>query len=137
MVVGPVDIIVIGFPGNRFTGQIAPAVTELVESGTVRILDLLFVSKDVDGNVASLRIQDLDESMRPAFLEVDVQHAGLLDHDDAEELEEDLAPNSSALMIAYENTWAARFVSAIQAADAVVIDQIRIPAAVVNASLTA
>ena len=64
-------------------------------------------------------------------------HAGILDHADAEELEEDLTANSSALMVAYENVWAGRFVAAINEADAVVIDQIRIPAHVVNAALSA
>ena len=137
MVVGPVDVIIIGFPGNKFTGKIAPAVADLVASGTVRILDLLFVSKSADGTVTSLRIEDLDASLVPGFLSIDIHHAGILDHADAEELEEDLTANSSALMVAYENVWAGRFVAAINEADAVVIDQIRIPAHVVNAARSA
>jgi len=137
MVVGPVDVIIIGFPGNKFTGKIAPAVAELVASGTVRILDLLFVSKSADGTVTSLRIEDLDASLVPGFLSLDIHHAGILDHADAEELEDDLAANSSALMVAYENVWAGRFVAAINEADAIVIDQIRIPAHVVNAAISA
>ena len=129
---GPVDVIIIGFPGNKFSGQIAPALMELVESKTIRLIDLLFVSKDADGTVTTLEIADLDPVHGPAYLEIDVSHPGALDDEDAEELSEDLEPNSSALLVAFENTWAAKFVDAIRAADAVIIDQVRIPAAVVD-----
>ena len=54
MAVGPVDVYIIGFPGNKFTGRIAPAIMELVENGTIKVLDLLFVTKDADGVVTSL-----------------------------------------------------------------------------------
>jgi uncharacterized membrane protein len=128
MSAAPVDILIIGFPGNKFTGRIAPAILELVESGTIRILDLLFVSKGADGNVTSLTIQDLDGDFDPGFVGMEVTQPGVLDDKDARELDEDLEPNSSALLVAYENTWAATFVAACRAADAVVIDQIRIPA---------
>ena len=62
MAVGPVDVYIIGFPGNKFTGRIAPAILDLVEDGTIRVLDLLFVSKDADGVVTSLRATDIDEA---------------------------------------------------------------------------
>lgn len=135
MAAAPVDVLVIGFPGNKFTGRIAPAIIELVDNGTIRILDLLFVSKDAEGNVTSLSVQDLDADFDPGFVGLEISAAGVLDDTDAAELDEDLAPNSSALLVAYENTWAARFVEAIRAADAVVIDQIRIPADAVAAVL--
>jgi hypothetical protein len=61
MAVGPVDVYIIGFPGNKFTGRIAPAIMELVENGTIRVLDLLFVMKDADGAVTSLQAADIDE----------------------------------------------------------------------------
>jgi hypothetical protein len=61
MAVGPVDVYIIGFPGNKFTGRIAPAILELVENGTIRVLDLLFVMKDADGVVTTLEASDLDE----------------------------------------------------------------------------
>ncbi len=135
MAVGPVDVVILGFPGNKFTGRIAPALMELVDSGTVRILDLLFVMKDADGVTTTIDLADLDPDAGPAFLEVTVHEAGALGPDDAEEVADDLAPNSSALLIAFENSWAAKFVEACRAADAVVIDQIRIPADVVEAAL--
>ena len=136
MGVGPVDVVIIGFPGNRFTGRIAPALMDLVGNGTVRVLDLLFVSKDADGVTSTIELSDLDPETGPSFLEVSVTAPGALGPDDAEEVADDLPPNSSALLIAFENTWAAEFVYACRAADAVVIDQIRIPADVAEAALS-
>jgi len=126
---GPVDVIIIGFPGNKFNGRIAPAILELVEAGTIEILDLLFVMKDADGVVTALEFHELNEQLGTAVAGITVSAPGALDLDDAEEIREDLPLNSSALAIAFENTWAAKFVDAIRDADAVVIDQIRIPAA--------
>jgi len=133
---GPVDIVIIGFPGNKFDGRIAPALIDLVDSGTVRVLDLLFVMKDADGVTTTIDLADLDPETGPAFLEVTVGEAGALGPEDAEEVAEDLAPNSSALLIAFENSWARKFVEAVRAADGVVIDQIRIPVDVVEAALS-
>ena len=128
MVSGPVDVVIIGFPGNKFTGKIAPAIAELVENNTIRILDLLFVTTDDAGTVSALRIQDLASDMQPGLVELDTFMPGALDEHDAQELAEDLPANSSALLVAFENVWASKFVAAIQEAEAVVIDQIRIPA---------
>jgi len=133
MAFGPVDVIIIGFPGNKFSGRIAPAVMELVDSGTIRVIDLLFVSKDTDGAVTTVEASDLDPETGPSYLAIDVVQPGALGPEDADEVSEDLEPNSSALLIAFENVWAAKVVEACRAADAVVIDQIRIPADVVEA----
>ena len=134
MAVGPVDVYIIGFPGNKFTGRIAPAILDLVENGTIRILDLLFVTKDADGVVTSLQAADIDED-GAAFLSLDVTQPGALGHEDAEEVSDDLPANSSALLLAFENLWAGKVVDALRAADAVLIDSIRIPAEVVAAAL--
>ena len=133
---GPVDVVILGFPGNKFTGRIAPALMELVDSGTIRVLDLLFVTKDAEGVTTAIDLQDLDPDTGPAFLEVTVHEPGALGKEDAEEVSDDLEPNSSALLIAFENAWASKFVDACRAADAVVIDQIRIPADVADAALS-
>jgi hypothetical protein len=133
MGVGPVDVIIMGFPGNKFTGRIAPAVMELVDSGTIRVIDLLIVSKDADGVVTTIEASDLDPETGPSYLAIDVAQPGALGPEDAEEISEDLAANSTALLIAFENSWAAKVVEACRAADGVVIDQIRIPADVVEA----
>ena len=136
MAVGPVDVYIIGFPGNKFSGRIAPAILDLVENGTIRVLDLLFVMKDADGTVTTLEAADLDDD-GAAFVSIDVAEPGSLGPEDAEEVSDDLPSNSAALLIAFENVWARKVVDALQAADAVLIDSIRIPADVVAAALEA
>jgi uncharacterized membrane protein len=136
MAVGPVDVYIIGFPGNKFTGRIAPAIMELVDNGTIRVLDLLFVTKDAEGVVTTIEAADLDEE-GAGFLAIDVAQPGALGDEDAEEVSDDLPSNSSALLIAFENVWAAKVADALEAADAVMIDSIRIPADVVAAALVA
>jgi hypothetical protein len=130
--IGPVDVAIIGFPGNKFSGKIVPALMELVDNGTVRVLDIRFVSKDAEGVITSFAVSDLDPELGPSYVSLNVAEPGALGHDDAEELADDLEPNSSAAMIAWENTWAAKFVTAVREADGYVIDQIRIPAEVVD-----
>jgi hypothetical protein len=132
MAVGPVDVYIIGFPGNKFTGRIAPAIMELVDNGTIRILDLLFMMKDPDGVVTTLEASDLDED-GAGFVGIDVTQPGALGPEDAEEVSDDLPANSAALLIAFENLWVGKVVDALRAADAVLIDQIRIPVDVVEA----
>jgi hypothetical protein len=136
MAIGPVDVYIIGFPGNRFSGRITPAIMELVDNGTIRILDLLFVMKDADGVVTTVEAENLDEDGAD-FLRIGVTEPGALGPEDAEEIGDDLPANSSALLVAFENLWLGRMVEALQAADAVVIDSIRIPANVVQAALAA
>lgn len=131
MPLGPVDIYIIGFPENNFSGEIVPAILEQVEKGVIRVIDTLFITKDGDGTVAVLEIEDLGPE-GAAFANVEVYQPGALNEEDAEEIADDLAPNSSALMIAYENTWMQDLVGAFARAGAVPIDQIRIPAYVVN-----
>ena len=118
-------------------GDSAPALMDLVESGTIRILSLLFVMKDAEGAVTTIDIADLDPEAGPAFLDITVTEPGALGPDDADEVAEDLPLDSPALLVAFENTWAAKFVEACRAADAVVIDQIRIPADVAEEALAA
>jgi hypothetical protein len=96
MAVGPVDVYIIGFPGNKFTGQIAPAILDLVENGTIRVLDLLFVMKGADGVVTTVAAADIDEE-GAAYLSIDVTQPGALGPEDAEEVGDDLPADSSAL----------------------------------------
>jgi uncharacterized membrane protein len=128
---------IVGFPGNKFSGRIAPALMELVDNSTIRIIDLLFVSKDTDGAVTTIKAADVDAETGPGYLAINVVQPGALGPEDADELTEDLEPNSSALVIAFENIWATKVIEACRAADAVVIDQIRIPADVVEAVVAA
>ena len=137
MTLGPVDVYIIGFPGNQFTGRIAPAVLDLVDNGTIRIIDVLLVIKDETGNVTSVEMADLTEAAGPSFMSIEIAQPGALGQDDAEEISEDLENNSSALLIAFENLWAAKLTDALAAADAFVIDHDRIPAAVAESVINA
>ena len=137
MAIGPVDVYIIGFPGNQFTGRIAPALLELVDNGTLRILDLLFVIKDANGVMASMRVGELDADSSATFMSIEIAQPGALDQTDAEEVADDLPLNSSALLVAVENVWARKLTGALLDADAFVIDHVRIPADVVNAVITA
>ena len=129
---GPVEIAVIGFPENNFTGEIAPAIADLVESGTVSILDLVFVTKDGDGSVAAVELSDLDEAVAAPYQDLDGQAGGLLTDEDFEQIGDALDPNSSALAIVWENTWARNLVGAIQNAGGVLVAHDRIDAATVS-----
>jgi len=133
----PVDVMIVGFPGNKFSGRIAPALMELVDNSTIRIIDLLFVSKDTDGVITTIKAADVDAETGPGYLGINVVQPGALGPEDAEELQEDLAPNSSAMLIAFENIWARKLIEAARDADAVVMDHVRIPSDVVAAVVTA
>jgi len=136
MPLGPVDVYIIGFPGNKFSGEIVPAILEQVDKGNIRVIDVLFIMKDAEDNVVTLSIEDLGPE-GAAFVELDIVQPGALGDEDAEEVAEDIPTNSSALLIAYENTWMEDLVGAFARADAIVIDQVRIPADVVNMVVTA
>ena len=112
MDVGPVEYVVIEFPGNQFNGEVAPALARLVESGTVRIIDLVFVVKDGDGNVTSLEYDELGE-VAAAFADIDGDADGMLSDDDIAEIAAGLHDNSSALLILFEDLWAKEFTAAV------------------------
>jgi uncharacterized membrane protein len=123
---GPVDLVLLSFPGNQFTGEIAPALGDLVSSGTVRILDLVFITKDADGNVAAVELDQLGD-VGAGFEDVEGEVNELLTEEDIEAAGEELEPNSSAALLMFENTWAARLVSAIRAANGELVAHERIP----------
>jgi hypothetical protein len=122
---GPVDLVLFRFPGNQFTGEIAPALGDLVSSGTVRILDLVFITKDADGNVAGVELAELGEA-GAAFEDIDGEVNELLTDEDIEAAGEELEPNSSAALLMFENSWAGRFVDAVRAANGEVVAYERI-----------
>jgi uncharacterized membrane protein len=106
MDLGAVELLVIGFPENRFTGQIAPALTDLVDKGTIRVVDLLFISKDEEGAIVGLELSSVDEATRQAFEPLLANQESLLHDDDIEDVGEALEPGSSVAMILFEHTWA-------------------------------
>jgi hypothetical protein len=133
MTTGPVEYIIVGFPGNKFTGEMAPELVKLVESGTVRILDLIFVGKDADGSVVSFEIDELDALAGFGGLDADV--GGLISPEDIEHAAELLEPNSSAALLIWEDLWAAPFAEAVRRADGVLIEGARIPYELITTAL--
>jgi hypothetical protein len=134
---GPVDVVTVGFEGNHFRGDMAAELMDLVEKGIIRLLDGLFVYRDADGQVGSLEIADLGPDMQPAFVDVDGKLGlGLLDEGDVEIVGNDLKPNSSVLLLVFENSWAARFAAAARAANGQVLEYARIPADAVTAAMS-
>jgi hypothetical protein len=135
MALGPVEYIIVGFPGNKFTGEIAPELIALVESGTVRILDLIFIGKDADGSVLSLEIDELDELAGFGGLEGEV--GGLISPEDIEFAAGQLEPNSSAALLIWEDLWAAPFAAAVRNSGGVLLDGARIPHELIEPALAA
>lgn len=134
---GPVEMMLIGFPENRFDGSILPTLGGLVEAGTVRVIDLVMVSKDRDGNVTALEIDSLDDDVAEAFAELDGDVGELFSEEDLEVAGEQLAPNSSAALVLWENSWAAKLSSEIFDAGGAVLLHDRVPAEVVAAAFEA
>ncbi|HYP61932.1 MAG TPA: DUF6325 family protein [Thermomicrobiales bacterium] len=132
MPTGPIEMLAVKFPGNRFTGEIAPALADLVESDTIRLIDILFVRKDADGLVEVTEISELDDDTYAAFDLVTSDMEGLMSEDDGQRISALLEPNSSAAVMVFENTWASRFTEAMRNADGEVVFNERIPRAVID-----
>ena len=135
MSIGPVEYLIIGFPGNRFNGDMVPALEKLVASGTIRIIDMLFILKDADGNVEAFEYEDHPELA--AFGSLTEEIDGLLNDEDVEMAAEVLEPNSSAAFLVWEDCWATEFAEAARAADGVILAGERIPHQIVAEALAA
>ncbi len=125
MTIGPVEYIIVGFPGNKFNGEIAPELAKLVDSDTIRVLDLVFIMKDADGNVEHAEFEDHDDVALFNALEGEV--GGLISEEDIQYAAAELEPNSSAALLIWEDLWARPFVDALRASGAVLIEGSRIP----------
>jgi uncharacterized membrane protein len=132
--IGPVDYLIVAFPGNEFQGEIAPAVADLVEKGTIRIIDLAFVTKTEDGDVAALELTDVDPEVRAGFEQLGVEINGLFNEEDLMAAGEELEPNSSAALLVWENVWARQVAQAIRDAGGEIYDFARLPHDVVQAA---
>jgi hypothetical protein len=133
--IGPVEYVVLAFPGNRFTGEVVPELAALTADGTIRILDLVFITKDVDGRVGLVEVEQLDE-LEP-FVALDGDVGGILASDDVEHAAEGLEPNSSAALLVWEDRWAKPLVDALRRADGVLVEGGRIPADLMDAAMSA
>jgi len=135
MSIGPVEYLIVAFPGNQFKGEIVPALAELVEAGTIRIIDLAFVLKDADGAVVAMELGDLDSDVFKAFDALSPEGLGLLNEEDLAAAGEELEPNSSAALLVWEDAWATKLRDAILNAGGEVLDLERLPYDVVQAAV--
>jgi len=132
--IGPVEYLIVAFPGNRFRGEIAPALADLVEAGTIRIIDVAFVGKSEDGEVAAFELTELDPDVREGIERMGVEVSGLFNEDDLMAAAAELEPNSSAALLVWEDVWAKQVAQALRDAGGVLFDFGRLPHEVVQAA---
>jgi hypothetical protein len=132
MSLGPVELIVIEFPGNQFRGEIAPAMKALVDNHTVRIIDLVFISRDEFGVTHSRELTEIESDLMLTWDPMVDDVLGLLSGDDIQQLGQSLSLNSSAALLLFENTWATDFRDAVERAQGRLVLSERIPRAIVE-----
>lgn len=133
---GPIDYVLVEWPGKQPEGEIAPYLVDLVDRGLIRILDLAFLTKDEDGTIAALEIADLGGEVTELAI-FEGASSGLLDEEDHEQAGAALEPGTSAALLVYENTWAAPFATAVRRSGGQLVASGRIPIADVLAALDA
>jgi Family of unknown function (DUF6325) len=133
---GPIDYILVEWPGRQPNGQVAPHLIELVDRGLIRIIDLAFITKDEDGTVAGLEISDLGGDVAELAV-FEGASSGLLSDDDIGEAAGALEPGTSAALLVFENTWAAPFAAAVRESGGQLVASGRIPVQAVLAALDA
>jgi hypothetical protein len=133
---GPIDYLIVEWPGRQPTGEALPHLIDLVDRGLIRVLDLSFIAKGEDGSVATLEIADLGDEV-DIFADFEGASSGLLGDDDIEEAGNALEPGTSAALLVYENRWTAPFASAVRRSGGQLVASGRIPVQAVLAALDA
>ena len=133
---GPVDYILVEWPGRQPNGEAAPHLIDLVDRGLIRIIDLAFIAKGEDGSVAALEIADLG-GVVAEFAVFEGAASGLIHDDDIGRAGEALEPGTSAALLVYENAWAAPFASAVRRSGGQLVASGRIPVEDLVAALDA
>ncbi|MEV0534471.1 DUF6325 family protein [Kitasatospora sp. NPDC050463] len=134
---GPIDYIVVEFPGSRMTGEGLPLLVDLVDRGIIRILDLVFIRKETDGSVTGIELADLTGDGQLDLAVFEGASSGLLDEEDIANAGAVLAPGSSAGILVYENAWAGPLAAALRRGGGRLVADGRIPVQAILASLEA
>ena len=132
--IGPVDYAVIAFPGNQFKGEIAPALADLVEAGTIRIIDAAFVGKDTKGEVLAFEFTQLAPDVQEALEVLNIEVEGLFNDEELLAIGEKLELDSSAALLVWENVWARKVAQTMRDAGGVLVAFERVPHEVVQAA---
>jgi hypothetical protein len=130
--VAPVEYIIIGFPGPHFRSEIVPPLAKLIDSGTVRTIDLVFVHNARDGAVTTHEFDQLEE-LAP-FSALDGEVSGLINEEDVAYAADALAPGTAAAIIVWEDTWATGFARAVRSTGGIMLEGARIPAGLLTAA---
>ena len=135
---GPIEVIVVVFEGNQFTGDILPELKRLVDAGTVTVIDGVFIRKDADGSVSHEGLNDLsDDAGAKALVDVLKRADALVSDQDIADLTNDMEPNTSAAMLTFEHTWAKPFAEAIAGSGGELRADVRVPGSVADRVLAA
>jgi hypothetical protein len=134
---GPVDYLVVEFPGSKFNGEIAPTLVDLVDREVIRVLDLIMITKESDGSFDAIELNDFEDGALGELHRLETEIAELLSADDIEKVAAALEPGSTAGVLVYENRWAAPFASAVRRSGGQLVASGRIPIQAIIASLEA
>ena len=134
---GPVDYIVVEFPGSKFNGEIAPALNDLVDRGIIRVLDIVILQKDDKGTLEVAELSDLDESEIGSIRAYETELAMLLSEDDVIAVAEAIEPGTTAAVLVWENKWAVPFATAVRHSGGQLVASGRIPIQAIAAALEA
>ncbi len=134
---GPIDYLVVEFPGSRMTGEGLPLLVDLVEKGIIRVLDLVFVTRGTDGSITALEVSDFDGDGQLDLAVFEGVSSGLLDEDDISEATSVIEPGNSAGILVYENVWAGPLAAAIRRGGGQLVASGRIPIQAILAQLDA
>ena len=135
MGIGPVQYMVVAFPGNKFKGEIAPALSDLVEAGTIRIIDLAFIVKDADGSMAGMELEDVGSDVFQAFESLTAERGGFVSEEDLQAVAGALEPNSAAAILVWEDVWATQLTDALANAGGQLVDIQRVPRELVEEAI--
>src|SRR5215211_2730016 len=133
---GPIDYVLVEWPGRQPTGEAAPYLVDLVDRGIIRVLDLAFITKDEDGNVAGVEISEVADQVEEMKV-FEGASSGVVSDDDIAEAAEALEPGTSAALLVYENRWAAPFATAVRRSGGQLVANGRIPIQALLAALEA
>ena len=132
--IGPVDYAIVAFPGNKFRGEIAPAIGELVDAGTIRIIDIAFGGKNADGETVAMELTELDPDVQAGLETAGIEVGGLFSDDDLLDAARSLERDSSAALLVWENVWARKVAQAMRDAGGELLAFERLPHEVVQAA---